>query len=220
MIVLPAMLMMLSLAATIWLRQQRQCAAPFANVWNRVVGAFRPKDPASEHTAAAEAAQRAAKLIRDCADLHRTVRVAVVDLPIRPLRDVLESELVAIERVLMSPELTRHSAARRWDRVEAMIARAREDLGRVHRIATSASTMPPGMRNTDAMPRTGVEAREVLGVSAVAEERIVKKVVDALRQSWHPDHAANAEDRRARELRLKQINVAWDLINSRRAEAA
>jgi DnaJ-class molecular chaperone len=76
------------------------------------------------------------------------------------------------------------------------------------------------MRSPDTMPATEAEAREVLGVSAVAQERIVKKVVDALRQSWHPDHASDADDRRAREQRLKQINVAWDLINRRQDRAA
>ena len=46
----------------------------------------------------------------------------------------------------------------------------------------------------------------------------IKKIVDGLRMSWHPDHADGEDDRRVRELRLKQINAAWELISDTRAE--
>ena len=46
----------------------------------------------------------------------------------------------------------------------------------------------------------------------------LKKIVDGLRQSWHPDLARDDADRALRELRSKQINAAWDLLQSQRAE--
>jgi hypothetical protein len=73
----------------------------------------------------------------------------------------------------------------------------------------------------DAMPRNRAEAFAILGVGVApeADEVAIKKVVDGLRLSWHPDRATGPEDRAIRELRLKQINAAWELITGRRPEA-
>jgi len=72
----------------------------------------------------------------------------------------------------------------------------------------------------DTVPQTRDDALRVLGigVSYDANQTAIKKVVDGLRMSWHPDHAEGEDDRRVRELRLKQINVAWDIISEARAE--
>jgi DnaJ-class molecular chaperone len=66
----------------------------------------------------------------------------------------------------------------------------------------------------------GEDALRVLGVgvSYDANQTAIKKVVDGLRMSWHPDHAEGEDDRRVRELRLKQINVAWEIVSEARAE--
>jgi DnaJ-class molecular chaperone len=70
------------------------------------------------------------------------------------------------------------------------------------------------------MPRTRVEALEVLGIGVApsANQAAIKKIVDGLRQSWHPDLAKDEADRAVRELRSKQINAAWDLLRSQVAE--
>lgn len=66
----------------------------------------------------------------------------------------------------------------------------------------------------DAIPRTRAEALEVLGMGLAPDinEAAIKKIIDGLRMSWHPDHARDDADRATRELRLKQINAAWDII--------
>jgi hypothetical protein len=73
---------------------------------------------------------------------------------------------------------------------------------------------------SDAIPNTRAEALEVLGmgVSPQATAAAIKKIVDGLRLSWHPDHASGPADRQVRELRLKQINAAWEIIIGKRAE--
>jgi DnaJ-domain-containing protein 1 len=71
----------------------------------------------------------------------------------------------------------------------------------------------------DAMPSTREEALRVLGVTADASETAIKKVVDGLRLSWHPDYAIDADDLEVRELRTKQVNAAWDIIRGKRAAA-
>jgi hypothetical protein len=67
------------------------------------------------------------------------------------------------------------------------------------------------------MPATRDDALEVLGLSVDATEAVIRKVVEALRQSWHPDMASGGEDRLQREERLKRINVASDILLRRPA---
>jgi hypothetical protein len=71
----------------------------------------------------------------------------------------------------------------------------------------------------DRMPETRAEAMQVLGigVAPTANEAAIKKIVDGLRQSWHPDLARDETDRVLRELRSKQINAAWELLRGQRA---
>jgi hypothetical protein len=69
------------------------------------------------------------------------------------------------------------------------------------------------------VPATYAEALNVLGASPDASIAAIKKIVDGLRQSWHPDLARSEADRIYRERRLRQINVAWDLVEQRRTAA-
>jgi len=71
----------------------------------------------------------------------------------------------------------------------------------------------------DAIPQTREEALQVLGMGVAPEvnETAIKKIIDGLRLSWHPDYADNPQDRELRELRMKQINAAWEIIIGRRA---
>jgi hypothetical protein len=81
--------------------------------------------------------------------------------------------------------------------------------------------LPSAQLFSMAIPRTREEALQILGmgVSADASEAALKKIVDGLRQSWHPDLAAHAGDRELREQRLKQINAAWDIIAGKHVAA-
>jgi hypothetical protein len=70
----------------------------------------------------------------------------------------------------------------------------------------------------NAIPATREEALRILGMGVTVDvsETAIKKIVDGLRMSWHPDAATSAEDRELRELRIKQINAAWEIISGRR----
>ena len=72
----------------------------------------------------------------------------------------------------------------------------------------------------DRIPQTRAEAMQVLGMGVTpdATETAMKKIVDGLRLSWHPDLAKDEADRQLREFRVKQINAAWDLIQGKRLE--
>jgi hypothetical protein len=71
------------------------------------------------------------------------------------------------------------------------------------------------------MPGTRDEALALLGMGVASESNLgsLKKIIDGLRMNWHPDHAQDEADRRIRELRLKQINAAWDILGGKAAGA-
>ena len=62
---------------------------------------------------------------------------------------------------------------------------------------------------------TRLEAYAFLGVNSHASFAAVKKTIDGLRQCWHPDLAVDERDRVHREIRMRQINAAWDLIREK-----
>jgi hypothetical protein len=62
------------------------------------------------------------------------------------------------------------------------------------------------------LPVTRADALALLGLNADANEAVIRKLVEALRQSWHPDLATGEADRAAREARMKAINVAAGLL--------
>jgi DnaJ-class molecular chaperone len=109
------------------------------------------------------------------------------------------------------------------DRYKTAMRTVIRDLDRITRIAHGAmppsEDIPASSGEAD-VPTNIFEAYRVLGLNPEAPDAAVKKIVDALRMSWHPDHARNEPDRQYRENRIKQINAAWDLLRARQAEAA
>lgn len=95
------------------------------------------------------------------------------------------------------------------------------DLERIRRIAASATEGISASGTTAAlrMPQSRSEAFDVLGINPNVSDATVKKVVEALRMSWHPDLAHDASDRQLREERIKQINIAAELISEKRRVA-
>ena len=68
----------------------------------------------------------------------------------------------------------------------------------------------------DWLPSTLGEALAVLVANPETDRELFKELVKTLRRRWHPDHARSEDDRRARERKLKQINVAWDIVCGKR----
>ncbi len=137
-----------------------------------------------------------------------------------PLREVLQSELKVVRQRLENAEMAaaeegRDATAKSGPQFRALV----RDLDRIRRIARSAAASLSGSRQPATLPRTVSEAYDVLGVNADVREEVLKKIVDALRMSWHPDHARDDEDRRVREDRIRQINIAWELVNAKRDAA-
>jgi len=73
----------------------------------------------------------------------------------------------------------------------------------------------------DDIPMTREDALRILGIGVAPDMNAaaIKTIINGLRLSWHPDHATSAADRERRELRLKQINAAWEIISGGQAPA-
>lgn len=134
-----------------------------------------------------------------------------------PLRSVLDDE---IQRVCQ--RLAVAKAASEDGLIPAAAFRVlMRDLERIRRIGESArESVAANARTTGVsgaasghMPRNRAEAFELLGLNASVSDATIKKCVDALRMSWHPDLAHDAADLALREERIKQINAAMDLIS-------
>lgn len=76
----------------------------------------------------------------------------------------------------------------------------------------SAPAVSKSAASAHGMPASREEALALLGLSAGATDSIIRKVVEAMRQSWHPDLATDEADRAMREERIKAINVAAGLL--------
>lgn len=165
------------------------------------------------HTSIANASDAVAAMLQQTETAAQQLKWA------GPLREVLQAELntvrgriAHIERVVARGELAPDKAALQF---RALV----RDLERIRRIVDSALASNSNTKKSGALPRTTSEAYEVLGVNAEVSAGVLKKIVDALRMSWHPDHARDDDDRALREERIRQINIAWDLINGKREAA-
>lgn len=138
------------------------------------------------------------------------------------LRDVLTSELQNIRKRLSDVErqMRRRAPSKSLAIVHALL-RELERVSRISQVAGRGANETGSESETSSisMPQSISDAYRVLGMNADAAPAVAKKLVDALRMSWHPDHARDESDRQRREGRMKQINAAWDLIKDRRAAA-
>jgi hypothetical protein len=138
------------------------------------------------------------------------------------LRDVLSAEVQRVRERIFTVE--KDMRRRPAEKTAATVRVLLRELERIQRISHSASVsgrasdMPQAGAEIE-MPRSVAEAYRILGINPDAAPAAAKKLIDALRMSWHPDYARDEADRRRREERMKQINAAWDMINGRRAAA-
>lgn len=155
------------------------------------------------------------------------------------LREVLQSELdqlrgrvddigrAAGQRPMQKSAAKVRAVLRELDRVSRIAQGAAQDTSAAgagahpgRQTAANSAGSPHHPRGGLRMPQSVQEAYQMLGINDEAAPNVAKKLVDALRMSWHPDFARDENDRQMREARMKQINAAWDLIKNRREAAA
>ena len=99
---------------------------------------------------------------------------------------------------------------------QTRLQRVTVDLDRLQAIIAGAMTGLTRDSGPRPLPRDLADAYLALGVNSGVSLSTLKKLVDALRVSWHPDLATSDDDRRHRNERITEINVAWDLIVGKR----
>jgi hypothetical protein len=135
------------------------------------------------------------------------------------LREVLQTELDGLRA--RGAEASRRAGQLDAKRSGALLRGMIKDLDRITRIVRGTARQEDSELSAGPIdpPSTIFEAYRVLGLNPDAPPAAVKKVVDALRMSWHPDHARSEADRQNREQRIKQINAAWDILKGSRVVA-
>ncbi|MFV0295039.1 MAG: hypothetical protein ACK5JT_02845 [Hyphomicrobiaceae bacterium] len=137
-------------------------------------------------------------------------------IPEGRLRDLLIVEVKAVEATLSGTELAGALQAGWIEFAVRTYAQAIVDLERIRALALiEQERVMAASEPAPLTPGDYLSACAFLGVNPTADDAVIKKVVMALRQNWHPDHAINPTDRDAREVRIKQINAAWDAIRAR-----
>lgn len=134
------------------------------------------------------------------------------------LRRIIARECERLRRRLDTARDQRPNSPDGWRRQRTRLEAIVAELIRLKDIAESAAGSL-GKPHAPVVVYDRQSAYEALGASPDVSERALKKLVDALRACWHPDHATDDEDRRRREARIKEINIAWDMITGKRKEA-
>jgi hypothetical protein len=163
-----------------------------------------------------------------CGELCRTAQSMLQQIDARmdelqgvaPLRRVLQREMRNLEQFLTAVMTASPAEPEEWRRMRNRLQRIVRELHRLRDIVEGAyRSLSGGGFTSREPPRDKYEAYEALGVNPDVSMRTLKKLVDALRACWHPDLAKDEADRQLREERMKRINIAWDIITSKRQEA-
>ena len=101
----------------------------------------------------------------------------------------------------LAPPSTRDIASISLERrSQGHVALARACGWGAHRVQAPPPLLPgnadPSSPDDLPMPATYAEALKILGAGPDASLAAIKKIVDGLRQSWHPDLARSEADRR------------------------
>ena len=166
--------------------------------------------------------QECREILRSAVDLWQAAETAILLLEEdQPLRALMERELQIIGRGLgMYPELNsinkgaltvvypRHY----WRMLHRELSRACRELTRICSVAKAGGESLGSRSALPQVPKTVIDAYFVLGVNSEVNEDTLKRLVRSLRQCWHPDIAQTTIDRDYREARIRQINVAFELI--------
>jgi len=215
-------------------RRARAPAFRAADGRQPVVHTFRPpsRSEAESRDAAGQASASTALVAptdeKICGELCRTAHTLLQQIEVRvddlqgvaPLRRVLQREMRGLEQFLTAVMTASPQEPEEWRRMRNRLQRIVRELHRLRDIVEGAyRSLSTGGFTSREPPRDKYEAYEALGVNPDVDLRTLKKLVDALRACWHPDLAKDETDRANREERMKRINIAWDIITSKRQEA-
>lgn len=148
--------------------------------------------------------------LRTLEDLARLLTSALTVL-VQAKSEVVDGEglqeaVAQIDDRIKSPDLTDALENGRWLDARELLDKIGSDLGKVLDLCRD-----------EAMPESAQDAYRFLNVGDETPLDNIKAVVTAYRRVWHPDFARDEVERQESNLRIQQINVAWDIIQKARA---
>ncbi len=164
--------------------------------------------------------ERDAEQLGHCADELRTAQAAFEDAKTAVIANgstTLLDELDRIKLGLQSELLSSLLLDRKWDDAREILGLMAQELGNLRATAEGGARPTAAAADDGRPPETLDEAHRVLNVTKDTNKLVVKKLVDALRMSWHPDHVTDAAEKQKRTAKMQQINVAWDFIDGKRS---
>ena len=181
----------------------------------RLASSSAPDEAADRELGVSDPALSSA-LLQLKAMLARTEAAVAMLASAAVVREVMQSELAAIRVRIDEAERASKRGSTPVMKLAAQFRQIARDIDRVQNITQSASHSFNMHAQSMAIPTTVADAYTLIGVDPSDGEVMAKRVIDSLRMSSHPDHAQTEADRLDREARIKQINVASDLITGRR----
>jgi DnaJ-domain-containing protein 1 len=131
----------------------------------------------------------------------------------------LLDELDRIKSGLQSESLRSLLTERKWSDFQEILALMMDELQKLKLTAEGLGGLSAD-READYLPKSIDEAYQVLNVTKDTDKQVIKKLVGALRQSWHPDAATDKTDKqeqKKRTVKMQQINAAWEWIDGKRS---
>jgi DnaJ-domain-containing protein 1 len=164
--------------------------------------------------------------MRKCAALHHDVQAAFERAKAVVLAQGSPTLLAELDRILLGLEsdlLGDLLRGNKWDDAQEVLRLMIAELDTIRQAAERGEAAPAShsaggaSRDSNAMPCSLDDAYAVLNVHPSADKQTIKRVVDALRLTWHPDRARDPAERERHTLKIQNINAAWDIIDGKRA---
>jgi hypothetical protein len=131
------------------------------------------------------------------------------------LREVMQTDLAAARERLKEVETAVQRGTIPLMKLAAQLRQIAREIERVQRITESAAHSFSQHAASIRVPTTVAEAYAVIGVDVDDGDAVAQRVIDSMRMSSRPDYATDEIDRRDRLARIRQIDVASDLIARR-----
>jgi uncharacterized protein YigA (DUF484 family) len=170
---------------------------------------------AAEPAAAVDPALASA-LLQLKAMLSRTEAAVSMLSSAAVLREVMQTDLATARERLTEVETAVQRGTIPLMKLAAQLRQIAREIERVQRITESAAHSFSQHAASIRVPTTVAEAYAVIGIDADDGDAVAQRVIDSMRMSSRPDFATDETDRRDRLARIRQIDVASDLIARRR----
>jgi hypothetical protein len=155
--------------------------------------------------------------LRSCAMAYENARSVFEEAKFDVLEhgsSTLLEELDNVQAGLNSGSLIELFEDRKWKDLDEILGLIISELQKIKNAAAGGKSFvhDEAIKHDGEMPTCLEDAYAVLNVHAGTSKEVIKKLVTALRQTWHPDHTNDVNEKKFRTTKTQQINVAWKIV--------